>query len=101
MLKIGALANLFAQKYKSLLLRKTKGICRVENVSYLTHRTTTGKFILPIENQKHCIAVDCDRRLIMESDPKFPAPLPLNLESFAKINVDKRDLSKLYRVIHQ
>jgi hypothetical protein len=100
--KIGTLFQLFQKKYKSLLLRKVKGVDNTKLLSYLTDMTTTGKYLVPTENKKHCIAVDCDRRVIMESDPKFPAPLPLNLESFAKINiVIAEELSKLYHVIQK
>ena len=67
----------------------------------------TGKYLIPIENKKHCIAVDCDRHLIMESEliiPKendidFRLPFPLHLEYFKLFNVVDRDLTKLYRVI--
>jgi hypothetical protein len=99
--KIGMLSQLFRKKYKSLVVKKTKGLRSPQILSYLTNVTTTGKYLLPTEKRKHCIAVDCDRRLIMESDPEFPAPLSLNLDSFANISVVKQDLSKLYRVIQK
>ena len=99
--QIGTLFQLFQKKYKSLLLRKVKGVDNTKLLSYLTNVTTTGKYLVPTENKKHCIAVDCDLHLILESDPKFPAPLPLNLVSFANISVVKRDLSKIYRVIQK
>ena len=97
--KIGTLSQLFRKKYKSLVVKKTKGLRSPQILSYLTNATTTGKYLVPTENKKHCIAVDCDRHLIMESDPKFPVPLPLNYESFELFSVNENDLSKLYRVI--
>ena len=99
--KIGTLFQLFQNKYKSLLLRKVKGVRRVEILSYLTKPTTTGKYLVPTKNKKHCIAVDTDCGLIMESDPHFPAPLPLNLQSFKLFNVVDQDQTKLYRVIQK
>ena len=98
--RVGALPNLFAQNYKSLSLVKAH-IQQQQICSYLMHSTTTGKYLLPTEKGKHCIAVDADRGIIMESDPKFPVPLPLNYESFKLFSVNENDLSKLYRVIQK
>ena len=98
---IGMLSQLFRKKYKSLLLKKAKGVSWVEISSYLTNTTMTGKFLLPIENKKHCIAIDCHRHIIIESDLNVPAPFALNFESFTKIKVVNGDLSNLYHVIQK
>jgi len=42
----------------------------------------------------HCIAVDCDRRLIMESDPAFPYPKPLTLDGFRALDVKQIHLCR-------
>ena len=98
--KVDALNQLFGQKYKSLSIVRV-GVSQDKIFSYLVNSTTTGKYLLPTEKGKHCIAVDCDRGIIMESDPKFPAPLLLNLDSFNLIGVDRWDLTKFYRVIQK
>ena len=72
--KIGALANLFGQNYKSLSLVRV-GVPRHKFLTYLANPTTNGKYLLPTKKGKHCIAVDCDHRIIMESDPEHPVPL--------------------------
>ena len=62
----------------------------VEDVALLDHlsRQTTGKFLLLTVHGRHCIAVDADRGLVMESDPAFPQPQPLSLAGFRALQVE-------------
>ena len=59
---------------------------RSDLLEYLVNQTS-GKFLLMTEHGTHCIAVDCDRGLIMESDPLFPYAMPLTLEGFRSLGV--------------
>ena len=69
------------------VLQRVKG---VEDVALLDHlsRQTCGKFLLLTEHGRHCIAVDADRGLIMESDPAFPRPQPLSPAGFHALQVE-------------
>ena len=69
------------------MLKRVKGVHRTGVVDYLL-RQTTGKFLLLTVHGRHCIAVDADRGLVMESDPAFPQPQPLSLAGFRALQVE-------------
>ena len=78
------------------VLQRLKG---VEDVTLLDHlaRQTEGKYLLMTEHGNHCIAVDADRGLVMESDPAFPHPQPLSSGVFAGLQV--RSVHSCRRVV--
>ena len=67
-------------------LTRVKGVKDAHMLEYLVNQTS-GKFLLMTEHGTHCIAVDCDRGLIMESDPLFPHAMALTLAGFRKLGV--------------
>ena len=69
------------------MLQRLKGVQRTHLLDYLARETTSGKYLLMTEHGTHCVAVDADRRLVMESDPAFPAAQPLSPEGFAALQV--------------
>ena len=78
------------------VLQRVKG---VEDVALLDHlvNQASGKYLLMTEHGTHCIAVDADRRLVMESDPAFPVAQPLSPEGFAALQV--RNVHSCRRVV--
>ena len=68
-------------------LKRTRNVADVALLDHLS-RQTCGKFLLLTEHGRHCIAVDADRGLIMESDPAFPRPQPLSLAGFEALQVE-------------
>ena len=91
--------------FGQIAIKKVKGVSRSDILEYLTAESTSGKFLLPTENSKHCIAIDADSHCIMESDPgidkKYSWSLPLTMESFDLINVVPKDLTKLFCFTHK
>ena len=69
------------------MLQRLKGVQRTPLLDYLARETTSGKYLLMTERGSHCIAVDADRRLVMESDPAFPHPQPLSAAGFEALKV--------------
>jgi len=59
---------------------------RSDMLEHLVNQAS-GKFLLMTEDGTHCIAVDADRRLVMESDPAFPHPQPLSAAGFEALKV--------------
>ena len=79
------------------VLQRVKGVEDVALLDHLARETTSGKYLLMTEHGTHCIAVDADRRLVMESDPAFPAAQPLSPEGFAALQV--RNVHSCRRVV--
>jgi hypothetical protein len=70
--KIRANPKIFGQ----IVIKKVKNVSRFDILSYLTAKSTSGKFLLPTENLKHCIAIDADSHCIMESDHEIDKNTP-------------------------
>ena len=79
------------------MLQRVKGVEDVALLDHLARETTRGKYLLMTEHGTHCVAVDADRRLVMESDPAFPAAQPLSPEGFAALQV--RNVHSCRRVV--
>ena len=69
------------------MLERAKGVHRTDILDHLATRQTAGKYLLLTEHGRHCVAVDADRGLIMESDPAFPQPQPLSRAGFDALGV--------------
>ena len=68
------------------MLERAKGVHRTDIIDYMVGQTA-GKYLLLTEHGRHCVAVDADRGLIMESDPAFPQPQPLSRAGFDALGV--------------
>ena len=68
------------------MLERAKGVHRTGIIDYLVGQTA-GKYLLLTEHGRHCVAVDADRGLIMETDPAFPRPQPLSRTGFDALGV--------------
>ena len=80
------------------VLQRVKGVRRgIALLDHLARETTRGKYLLMTEHGTHCIAVDADHRLVMESDPAFPVAQPLSPEGFAALQV--RNVHSCRRVV--
>ena len=86
------------QKYAKISIGRAKGVSIEKILEYLVN-SKTGKFLLVVG--QHCIAIDADRGLILESHPNYPPVSKLSLESFTKLDIFTKDLQKLYRLTQQ
>ena len=78
---IQAITNVLQSKRSDLkfLVVREKGVQRLKILDYLAN-LKSGKFLLPAGS--HCIAIDADNGLILESHPEYPSISKLSLESF-------------------
>ena len=52
--------------------------------------------VFAVEARAHCITWDCSRQLLLDSDPRFPHPLPVTQENVAAMGLSR--LTKAYRL---
>ena len=77
---------------------RDKRFQRFKILNYLAN-LMSGENLLPAGD--HCIAINVDRGLILESHPKYPPVSKLSHTIFAKLGIRTKDLQKLYRLTQQ
>ena len=53
--------------------------------------------IFAVRSDGHCVTWDADKQVILDTDPCFPSPLPINTFTLATLDIQKVD--KVYRIL--
>jgi len=84
---------------RGLQFRKPKGIDNKALLGWMK-RQTTGVFIVefyPLECYGHCATWDAANQLILETDPRFPNPLPICDDTLALLDI--MGLEKVFEIM--
>ena len=66
--------------------------------SFYLQKKRKGHYLLLRTKSKHCIAIDANRRIIMESYQVFPEVKKLNKGGFKALDVNPKKLGKLWQI---
>jgi hypothetical protein len=58
-------------------------------------KQVSGIFV--VEYNGHCVTWDCEKRLIMDTDKRFPCPLAIDEETLTLLGIER--LEKVYKII--
>ena len=70
-------------------------------IDFLLMKKRKGRYLLLRNNSKHCIAIDVNRRINMESYQDFSGVKKLPKKGFNELGVNPKKLGKLWRLEHE